>query len=52
MSLSAGCVIEFIAKGSVPESAVVLNTSGTNVRVLLTNGKETSISEKKNSIFF
>ena len=47
MSLSSGYVVEFIAKGSVPESAVVLSTSGTNVRVMLVNGKETNIPEKK-----
>lgn len=47
MSLSSGYVVEFIAKGSVPESAVVLSISGTNVRVMLVNGKETNISEKK-----
>ncbi|MBQ3643940.1 MAG: RNB domain-containing ribonuclease [Candidatus Riflebacteria bacterium] len=47
MNLSSGCIIEFIAKGSVPEAAVVLSISDTNVRILLTNGKETTISEKK-----
>ena len=47
MSLSSGCIVEFIAKGSVPESAVVLSTSGTNVRLMLVNGKETNIPEKK-----
>ena len=47
MNLSAGYVIEFISKGSVPEAAVVLGLSGTNVRILLNNGKETTIPEKK-----
>ena len=47
MSLSSGYIVEFIAKGSVPESAVVLSTSGTNVRLMLVNGKETNIPEKK-----
>ncbi len=47
MNLSSGYIVELIAKGSVPESAVVLGVSGTNVRVLLVNGKETNISEKK-----
>ena len=47
MNLSAGYIIEFIAKGSVPEAAVVLSISGTNVRIMLTNGKETNIPEKK-----
>lgn len=47
MNLSSGYVVEFIAKGSVPEAAAVLNTSGTNVRLLLVNGKETTVSEKK-----
>ena len=47
MNLSSGCIVEFIAKGSIPEAAVVLNTSGSNVRLMLTNGKETNVSEKK-----
>ena len=47
MNLSAGYIVEFIAKGSVPEAAVVLSLSGTNVRIMLTNGKETNIPEKK-----
>ena len=47
MNLSAGYIIEFIAKGSVPEAAVVLSISAPNVRILLTNGKETNIPEKK-----
>lgn len=47
MTLSSGCVVEFIAKGSVPEAAVVLSVSGNNIRLLLANGKETNISEKK-----
>ena len=47
MSLTSGCIVEFIAKGSVPESAVVLSISGTNVRLMLVNGKETNIPEKK-----
>ena len=47
MNLSSGYIIEFIAKGSIPEAAVVLSISGTNIRVLLVNGKETNISEKK-----
>lgn len=47
MSLSSGYIVEFIVKGSVPEAAVVLSISGTNVRVLLVNGKETNIPEKK-----
>ena len=47
MALASGYIVELIAKGSVPESAVVLSLSGTNVRVLLTNGKETNIPEKK-----
>ena len=47
MSLSSGYIVEFIAKGSIPESAVVLSISGPNVRVMLVNGKETNIPEKK-----
>lgn len=47
MNISAGYIVEFIAKGTVPEAAVVLSISGNNVRVLLTNGKETNIPEKK-----
>ncbi len=47
MNLSAGYIVEFIAKGSVPEAAVVLSLSGTNIRIMLTNGKETNIPEKK-----
>ena len=47
MSLSSGYVVEIVVKGSVPESAVVLSLSGTNVRVMLVNGKETNIPEKK-----
>lgn len=47
MSLSSGYIVEFIAKGSVPEAAAVLSTAGTNVRLLLVNGKETTVSEKK-----
>ena len=39
MSLSSGYVVEIVVKGSVPESAVVLSLSGTNVRVMLVNGK-------------
>ena len=47
MNLSSGYIVEFIAKGTVPEAAAVLSVSGTNVRLLLTNGKETNVSEKK-----
>ncbi len=47
MNLSSGYIIEFVAKGSVPEAAVVLSISGSNVRIMLTNGKETNIPEKK-----
>lgn len=47
MNLSSGYIVEFIAKGTIPEAAVVLSISGTNVRLLLTNGKETNVSEKK-----
>ncbi len=47
MNLSSGYIIEFIAKGTIPEAAVVLSISGTNVRLLLANGKETNVSEKK-----
>ncbi len=47
MNFSAGYIIEFVSKGSVPEAAVVLNTAGTNIRIMLINGKETNIPEKK-----
>ncbi|MBP5470266.1 MAG: hypothetical protein J6Z11_13590, partial [Candidatus Riflebacteria bacterium] len=47
MNLSVGYIIEFIAKGSVPEAAVVLSIASPNVRIMLVNGKETNIPEKK-----
>lgn len=47
MNLSVGCIVEFSAKGSHPEIAVVMSAAGGNVRLLLTNGKETTITEKK-----
>ncbi len=47
MNLSAGYIIEFISKGSVPEAAVVLSIASPNVRIMLVNGKETNIPEKK-----
>jgi exoribonuclease-2 len=47
MNLAAGCIIEFSAKGSQPETGVVLNSAGGTVRVLLLNGKETTTQEKK-----
>ncbi len=47
MNLSAGCIVEFSSKGSQPDTGVVLSAAGNNVRVLLLNGKETNIQEKK-----
>ncbi len=47
MNLVAGCVVEFSAKGSQPGFAAVLSSAGGNVRLLLPNGKETTIHEKK-----
>ncbi len=47
MSLSAGCIVEYSAKGSQPEIAAVLTAVAGNVRLYLTNGKETTVTEKK-----
>lgn len=47
MNFSAGYIVEFIAKGSIPEAAVVLSTAANNVRLLLVSGKETNIPDKK-----
>jgi exoribonuclease-2 len=47
MNLVAGCVVEFSAKGSQPGFAAVLSSAGGNVRLLLPNGKETTVHEKK-----
>lgn len=47
MNLVAGCVVEFTAKGSLPGFAVVLSSASGNVRLLLPNGKETTVTEKK-----
>ncbi len=47
MNLSAGCIVEFSAKGSHPDIAVVIGVAGGNVRLLLASGKETTVTEKK-----
>ncbi len=47
MNLSAGCIVEFSAKGNQPETGVILSSAGGTVRVLLLNGKETTTQEKK-----
>lgn len=47
MNLVAGCVVEFSAKGSHPSFAAVLSFAGGSVRLLLLNGKETTIPEKR-----
>lgn len=47
MNLSTGCIVEFSAKGSQPETGVVLSAAGGTVRLYLLNGKETTIQEKK-----
>lgn len=47
MNLSTGCIVEFSAKGSQPETGVVLSAAGGTVRLYLLNGKETSVQEKK-----
>jgi len=47
MNLTAGCIVEFYAKGSQLEIAVVLSAAGGSVRLLLLNGKETTVTEKK-----
>jgi len=47
MNLSVGCIVEFSAKGSQPDIAVVISVAGGNVRLLLTSGKETTVTEKK-----
>ena len=47
MNLVAGCVVEFSAKGSQPGFAAVLSCAAGNVRLLLPNGKETTVNEKK-----
>lgn len=47
MHLSTGCIVEFSAKGSQPETGVVLSAAGGTVRLYLLNGKETTIQEKK-----
>lgn len=47
MNLSAGCIVEFSAKGNQPETGVILSAAGGTVRVLLLNGKETTTQEKK-----
>ncbi|KAF1082414.1 MAG: hypothetical protein GQF41_1135 [Candidatus Rifleibacterium amylolyticum] len=47
MNLSVGCIVEFSAKGSHPDIAVVMSVAGGNVRLLLSNGKETTVTEKK-----
>ena len=47
MNLSAGCIVEFSARGSQPEIAAVLSVAGGNVRLYLLNGKETTVTEKK-----
>ncbi len=47
MNLATGCIVEFSAKGSRPETGVILSAAGGSVRLLLLNGKETSIPDKK-----
>ncbi|NCB38102.1 MAG: RNB domain-containing ribonuclease [Erysipelotrichia bacterium] len=47
MNLAPGCIVEFSAKGSQPETGVVINFAGGTVRLYLLNGKETSVQEKK-----
>ncbi|MFZ5951089.1 MAG: ribonuclease catalytic domain-containing protein [Candidatus Rifleibacteriota bacterium] len=47
MILVAGCLVEFSARGTEPGFAAVLGCAGGNVRLLLPNGKETTVTEKK-----
>ena len=47
MNLSVGCIVEFSAKGSHPDIAAVMSVAGGNVRLMLSNGKETTVTEKK-----
>lgn len=47
MNISSGCIVEYNAKGSVPEIGAVLSNAAGTIRLLLLNGKETTIPEKK-----
>jgi exoribonuclease-2 len=47
MGLISGCVIEFAEKGGRNVCAAVMSHAGGNVRLLLPNGKETKLAEKK-----
>lgn len=47
MNLSTGCIVEFSAKGTQPETGVILSAAGGSVRLYLLNGKETTVTEKK-----
>lgn len=47
MNLATGCIVEFSAKGTQPETGVILNSAGGSVRLYLLNGKETTVPEKK-----
>lgn len=47
MNLVAGCIVEFSGKGSRPGFATVLGNASGNVRLLLPNGKEMTVTEKK-----
>jgi exoribonuclease-2 len=47
MSIVAGSVVEYYVKGSNLEMAVVLSVASNGVRLLLQNGKETNITDKK-----
>ncbi|MDD3000416.1 MAG: ribonuclease catalytic domain-containing protein [Candidatus Riflebacteria bacterium] len=47
MNISSGCIVEYNAKGSMPEIGAVLSSAAGTIRLLLLNGKETNIPEKK-----
>ena len=47
MNISSGCIVEYNAKGSVPEIGAVLSNAAGTIRLLLLNGKEMIIPEKK-----
>lgn len=47
MNLSSGCIVEYSAKGTMPEIGAVLSNASGTVRLMLLNGKETNIPEKK-----
>ncbi|MDD3146417.1 MAG: RNB domain-containing ribonuclease, partial [Candidatus Riflebacteria bacterium] len=47
MNLSTGCIVEYSAKGTQPETGVVLSAASGSVRLYLLNGKETTVPEKR-----